>query len=288
MRPALSQVAWRIKGYVMESILDEKEKKRLEQFELSWKEHMYTYSAVLENAFESDVSDRMRLCKELDIISRVFRDINLKFILSVQGYFSTEEEEANYIPQIEAKNAKKLAGSVKRLSRLLAECKNESDEAACYYVMAIACEAAGDIENKLLYYAEACKRNVRWYVPYMKLAKGLADRGEYEKAKFFYEKAIPLMKNGLSKRVMGGTAYTNIAYLCTKLNRYEEAEAALEKSYECSDYIPNRGVVEVMLYAVTGKRERVNASLDALEKEKSPYLEQSREMAEKILAGKDF
>ena len=35
------------------------------------------------NAFESDVSARMRLCKELDIISRVFSGINLKFIFKV-------------------------------------------------------------------------------------------------------------------------------------------------------------------------------------------------------------
>ena len=271
-----------------EYILDEKEKRRMEQFKLSWKEHMCTHSAVLETSFESDISTRMKLCKELDIISRVFRERNLKFILSVQGDFKTEEETANYIPQIEEKNVKKLAASVKRLSGLLSECKNEDDEAACYYVMAIACEAMGDTENKLRYYAETCKRNVRWYVPYMKLAKGLADKGEYENAKFFYEKAVTFMKDGMNKRVMGGTAYANIAYLCTKLKRYEEAEGALEKSHECSDYIPNRGIVEAMLYAVKGKTAFVEESLSLLEKEENPYLEQTKAMVEKILAGEDF
>ncbi|MBQ9746544.1 MAG: tetratricopeptide repeat protein [Clostridia bacterium] len=271
----------------MGEFLDEKEKKQREKFEFSWQQHMCTYAAVLENAFESDISARMRLCKELDIISRVFRERSLKLILSAQGHFKTAEEEADYIPQIEAKSAKKLAAAVKRLSRLLAECKSESDEIACYYVMAIAAEAMGDTENKLRYYSEVCKRNVRWYLPYMKLARGLADRGEYEKAKVYYEKAIPLLKSGLNKRVMGGTAYADIAYLCTKLKRYEEAEAALEKSHECSDYIPNRGIVEALLYAATGKPERVQASLAALAKEESPYLEQTRELAEKISAGED-
>lgn len=240
-----------------ESFADKMARKAFEdpKFQQSWQVHMGAFGPVLENSFREDYTAKVHLCAALNHISR--RDC-------AQGY--------------------------KKLELLGPRCKTDADRAALTFFLGVCCQMGGDEVHMICFYQEAVDGGLRFYMPYMKLAKIYQGWIMYDKAAKYYRGAIACydgMGLGAGEKVILGSAYAGLATSLTMMHRYSDAERTLESSRTICPDGPGRSAVEAVLYAAQGRESDAEAALKVLLAHAPQVYEETRNSVRRILAGQD-
>jgi len=122
----------------MESFVEKMARKALEEpkFQQSWRVHMAAFGPVLEGCFREDDQARIHLCAALNHISR-----------------------------------RECARGMGKLQLVEPRCRTEADRAAVAFFRGVCHQMAGDEGRMAICYREAIDRGLKFYMPYMKLAK---------------------------------------------------------------------------------------------------------------------
>lgn len=225
------------------------------KFQQSWQVHMGAFGPVLESSFREDCTARVHLCAALNHISR-------------------RESDAG----------------AKKLELLIPRCKTETDRAAVAFFYGLSHQMAGEETAMIVCYREAVDLGLRFYIPFMKLAKVYQGWLMYDKAAKYYRGAIACfdgMGLGAGEKVILGSAYAGLATCLTMMHRYSDAERTLETSRVVCPDGPGRSAVEAILYAVLGKREAAQTALQVLLTHAPQVYEQTRSTVRRILAGEE-
>ena len=225
------------------------------KFQQSWRVHMGAFGPVLESAFRGDWAAKIHLCAALNHISR--RE-------SRQGMDKLQELEKHV--------------------------RTDTDRAALSFFRGVCCQMGGDETGMICHYRDAAELEIRFYMPYMKLAKVYQGWLRYDQAARYYRGAIACydgMGLGAGERVILGSAYTGLATCLTMMHRYSDAERALETSRTICPDGPGRSAVEAILYAAMGREAEAEAALKVLLTHAPQVYEQTRASVRGILSGAD-
>lgn len=225
------------------------------KFQQSWLVHMGAFGPVLESSFREDYTARVHLCAALNHISR-----------------------------------REVGAGVKKLELLAQRCKTDSDRAALAFFYGLCFQMGGDERRMAAFYREAIDLGLRFYIPYMKLAKFYQSGILYDKAAKCYRGAIVCfdgMGLGAGEKVILGSAYAGLATCLTMMHRYDDAERTLETSRVICPEGPGRSAVEAVLYAALGREEAAEAALKTLLTHAPQVYEETRAAVRRILTGED-
>lgn len=240
-----------------ESFADKMARKAFEKPETqrSWQVHMAAFGPVLEHAFEEDYQARIHLIAALNHISR-----------------------------------RELQPGLKKLELLRKRIANNSDQAALVFFVGLCFDLAGQNEQMLLYYTAAAELGLRFYMPYIKMAKFYQNGHLYDRAEENYLKAVSCFDGtGLrdQDKLILGSAYAGAATCRTMMHKYEEAEKLLSVSRQLWPDGPGRSAVEAVLYAALSQPEKVEAALDVLKHHAPQAHAELSATAAMILAGEE-
>lgn len=225
------------------------------KFQLSWRVHLGAFGPVLDTCFHEDYTAKVHLCAALNHISR--REC-------AQGY--------------------------KKLELLASRCKTDADRAALAFFLGVCCQMGGDEVHMICFYREAVDGGLRFYMPYMKLAKVYQGWVLYDKAAKYYRGAAACFDGrglGAGEKVILGSAYAGLATCLTMMHRYSDAERTLENSRIICPDGPGRSAVEAVLYAAQGREADAEAALKVLLAHAPQVYEDTRKTVRAILAGTD-
>lgn len=226
-----------------------------EKLQQSWRVHMGAFGPVLESCFREDYTAKVHLCAALNRISR-----------------------------------RECAQGMKTLALLDKHCKTDADRAALNFFRGVCCQMGGDEVHMICFYREAVEGGIRFYMPYMKLAKVNQGWLRYDKAAKYYRGAIACydgMGLGDAEKVVLGSAYAGLATCLTMMHRYSDAERTLENSRTICPDGPGRSAVEAVLYAALGRAGEAEAALKVLLTHAPQVYAQTRDGVRRILSGED-
>lgn len=240
-----------------ESLADKLARKSFEsaQFQQSWNVHLQAFGPILEPAFAEDYQAKVHLCAALNHISKRQLSQGLGKLKTLQKYVQTDADKCAYL-----------------------------------FFMGLYCEMAGQQEQMLSLYTMANEYGHKLYLPYLKVGKFYLNSHHYEKAEENYRAGIDCFTaKGLSQqdKIILGSAQTNLATCLMMTRRCEEAEAALNTSRSLYPDAPGRAAVEATLYAIQGKTEECNASLETLKGHSPAVYAAVKETTDKIFAKTD-
>lgn len=241
----------------MERFVEKMARKAVEEpkFQQSWRVHMGAFGPVLEGCFREDDQARIHLCAALNHISR-----------------------------------RECARGMGKLQLVESRCRTEADRAAVAFFRGVCHQMAGDEGRMAICYREAIDRGLKFYMPYMKLAKLWQTACMYDRAERYYRSAISCYDGsglGEGEKLILGSAYTGLATCLTMMHRYDEAERTLEASRTVCPDGPGRAAVEAVLHAALGREAQAKAALDALLIHAPQVYAETRATVRAILEGKD-
>lgn len=214
-------------------------------FESSWATHCRMFGDILEPAFKDDMATRLELTSALNLISA--------------GHYSAGQQ---------------------MLEKLFKYCKTDEDFAAWYFFMGSGCQKMGLDDLAALFYSESAKREPKFYMVYLMLAKCMHAKKQYDLAVAAYLKAIEEIEDrppkdeipAVNTNALLGSVHGNLASCLVMMRRYDDAEYELyeAESYDFSP--PQLYVTWATLYAATDRKTLAQAKMAEL-KELSPELE---------------
>jgi tetratricopeptide (TPR) repeat protein len=219
-------------------------------FKQSWTVHERAFGVLLTGAFSDNAAARVTLCAALNMISQ-----------------------------------RKAAAGVKKLATLEGFVKTNNDRAMLDFAMALAAELSGDAQKAIYQYAEACKSEPKFYMPYLKLAKYTHAAGDFALAAELYDKAVSYLNESEAESFIKASVYANLCSVYTKMHEYDKAEYALRASFDAHSAQTGREAVAAVLYATVGDRCGVEQSIASLSAVSSPALVQTRDTVERIMSG---
>ena len=250
----LKTAHFKLKGVIVlgKSLADKMAEKALNGavFKRSFAVHERAFGPILTPAFKDNAPALVTLCAALNLIS-----------------------------------AKKTAQAEKKLKALEAFVKTEADSAMWNFAMALSGEIEGNTSKALFYYAATCETGTDFYLPYLKLAKLIHTQSAFDEAEELYEKAIERLGESEAEKFILASAYANLCSVCTMKHDYVKAEDALRLSCEAYAAYPGREATAAMLYAAMGNAELTDRYLSMLREASSPYFEQTKSVAERIMRG---
>lgn len=134
-----------------ENMSDEAFDKAKESLEFSWEVHRQAYRSILEPAFVENQQVRIPLIAALNHISRREVKRGLEILQSLKEHYIYDE-----------------------------------DKAAWTFFVGLCFEMAGQKEQMLRWYEAAGKFGLRFYLPYLKIAKAEHNSGQFEKSLNYY------------------------------------------------------------------------------------------------------
>ena len=250
----LKTARFKVKGVIVlgKTLADKMAEKALSGavFKRSFAVHERAFGPILTPAFKDNAPALVTLCAALNLIS-----------------------------------AKKTAQAEKKLKALEAFIKNEADSAMWNFAMALSGEIEGNTAKALFYYANTCETGTDFYLPYLKLAKLIHAQSAFDEAQELYEKAIERLGESEAEKFILASAYANLCSVCTMKHDYVKAEDALRLSCEAYAAYPGREATAAMLYAAMGDAELTERYLSMLREAESPYFEQTKSAAARIMSG---
>lgn len=240
-----------------ESFAEKMARKAFEKPEVqqSWQVHMAAFGPVLEHAFEQDYQARIHLIAALNHLSR-----------------------------------REVSQAHQKLEQLRKRLANDADHLAWTFFKGLCFEFGGDTEYMLLCYTTVTEHGLKFYMPYIKLAKFYQKGHLYDRAEKQYLGAIACFDGtglGPQEKLILGSAYAGAATCRTMMHQYAEAEKLLSVSRQLWSDGPGRSAVEAVLYAALNHREKVEAALEVLKNHAPQAYEEIKQTATKILAGEE-
>ena len=222
-------------------------------FQKSWSVHLQAFGPILEPAFVNNYQARIHLTAALNKISR--RDVK---------------------------------GGLLKLSSLKKFCEADADYAAYLFFLGLCFEFSGDKDNMISCYLKSGEYGHKFYLPYLKVAKGAHADAVFEVAEQNYKAAISCYDgtetDAQSKTILA-SAYTNLASCLTMMHRYSEAEEALAASEEVLPQQQGRDATKAILCAAMGKADEANGLLSEMEAQLPMFAHPTKKMVSEIMGG---
>ena len=220
----------------------------------SWQVHTQAFGPILEPAFTENYQARIHLTNALNHMSN--RD---------------------------------LKGGLQKLNLIEKNCESDADKAAWLFCMGLCMEMAGMKEEMVSFYQNAGKFGHKFYLPYLKVAKAAHNDAVFEIAEENYENAIRCLNEGddiAQKQMILGSVYTNYASCLTMMHRYDDAEAALQRSCEILPRLQGRAASEAILAAAKGESERALSIVAQIKEQEPTVFAMTNKMVTEILEKK--
>ncbi len=218
----------------------------------SWEVHRQAFGPIIEPAFADNKQVRVMLINALNHISRREVERGLEILKEIRPF-----------------------------------CDCDEDMAAWTFFIGVAFEMGGAKAQMVEWYEKSCEIGHSFYLPYLKLAKDAHGSAKFERAIEYYKNAIECifeMSEDEWDLTVLGSAYTNMTSCFTMLHRYDEAMEAWESAQKYT-LQPGSDATAAILYAAMGNREKTNEHIEKLKKKFPMWLEQTKEMTDRILDG---
>lgn len=220
----------------------------------SWRVHTQAFGPILEPAFVENYQARIHLTNALNHMSK--RD---------------------------------LKGGLQKLNLIEKDCESDADKAAWLFCMGLCMEMAGMKEEMVSFYQNAGKFGHGFYLPYLKVAKTAHNDAVFEVAKENYESAIRCLCEGdavAQNQMIIGSVYANYASCLTMMHRYDDAEAALQRSCEILPHLQGRAASEAILAAAKGESEKALSIVAQIKEQEPTVFPMTNKMVTEILEKK--
>lgn len=239
-----------------ETLADKLAKKTFESetIQKNWRGHMLAFGPLLEQAFEENYQAKVHLTAALNYISR--RDVKAGF---------------------------------EKLKILSKYCKCDADQSALLFFYGVCYEFAGDKDNMLSCYINSTKYGIKFYLPYLKVAKSAHADSVFEVAEENYRSAIACydgVELNEQGRIILASAYTNLASCLTMMHRFSEAEEALRYSEALQPVQRGRNATKAILYGAMRNVDEAELLVNHMLADEEMYAEHTQKMVWKILDGK--
>lgn len=218
----------------------------------SWETHRQAFGPILEPAFAENPQVRIILVNALNHISR-----------------------------------REIQRGMELLKELQPHCVYDEDKAAWAFFVGLCFEMAGSGARALEWYERAGKIGHRFYLPYLKLAKGAYGAGQLERAAGYYQTAVEClleMPEEDRDEVILGSAYANLTSCLTTMGRYAEAERVWNAA-QGYPLQPGAEATAAILFAALGNRQRAAEYLQRLEKSQHALAAQVGQTVRQLLNG---
>lgn len=225
-------------------------------FQQQWASRAETFGAIMEPAFTNDPKSRIRVLSLFSLIDR--------------HQFS--------------RAYRKLA-ELQRFARQ----SGKAEQALADFLYGLCSEVAGDEQQMLTGYIRCTEMEPAYHVPYIKVAKAMLDRAQYESAAAYFQQGISSlqrMPQTDKTRYSLASARGNMALALTMMHEYEDAREQLDEALTSPAHRHAFHSIEALLAAATGDAESAGKHLALLGEASPDRVADNRELVDRILDGK--
>lgn len=225
-------------------------------FQQQWATRAETFGAIMEPAFPDDPKSRIRVLSIFSLIDR-----------------------------------HQFARAYRKLAELqrLARQSGKAEQALTDFLYGLCSEVAGDEQQMLTGYLRCTEMEPAYHVPYIKVAKAMLDRAQYESAAAYFQQGISTlqrMQQTDKTRYSLASAKGNMALALTMMHGYEDAREQLDEALTSPAHRHAFHSIEALLAAATGDAENARRHLALLGEASPDRQADNQELVDRILAGK--
>ena len=229
-------------------------------FDNAWYIHARMFGDIMDPAFTDDMAARFELVAALNLISRG-----------------------------------DMVRGMKKLDNLFKFCNTDEDFAAWYFFVGVCYEKTGLRERAAVLLTESAKREPKFYMVYLLLAKCLHEEKHYEAALGGYMRALECALNmpqrdelpAVRSEPLIGSSHGNMAACLVMMRQYDEAEYELYEAQSFGYSPPQLNLSWAMLYAATDRKQQAREKMAVLRKELPEFEAKYALTVEEILAQKN-
>lgn len=225
-------------------------------FQQQWASRAETFAAIMEPAFSDDPKSRIRVLSIFSLIDR-----------------------------------HQFARAYRKLAELqrFARQTGEAEQALTDFLYGLCSEVAGDEQQMLTGYIRCTEMAPVYHVPYIKVAKAMLDRAQYESAAAYFQQGISALQRMPSTektRYSLASARGNMALALTMMHEYEDAREQLDEALTSPAHRHAFHSIEALLAAATGDAESARKHLALLGEASPDRQADNQELVDRILDGK--